>query len=176
MLNDGKAYVGNSGDLHFNLMERYGMPDRGEANFVGFINPEGRLLDREQAFRWVSENEASLRSAEAMPQQLDAIDYREQVPTNLRRERLTVADNSASGADTRPGMASSTDNTSDRSDGIGLLSSAVPRLGPADARPPYNPMDRVREDARQSLQPGEYPARRRGRRRSRRQAARRDEG
>ncbi|MGR6465392.1 hypothetical protein [Rhizobium sp. PAMB 3182] len=82
---DGKLYVGDAGDVHFTLADRYGDPRFGAPEFTGFVNADGRIMDRQEAFRWVSENEKPLRSSENMAQQLDALDYREQVPVSKRR-------------------------------------------------------------------------------------------
>lgn len=151
---DGKAYIGDPGDLHFNLMERYGTPDRGAPGFVGFITPEGRLLDRQEAFRWVTENEARIGSAESASGQLDAAHYRDQVPAELRRERLPGADRSTSSIDGRPisNLSERADRNNPGQDGIAPERSP-PRLAAVEAGAPSNPLDRLREDARLSHQP-----------------------
>ncbi|CDZ67629.1 Hypothetical protein NGAL_HAMBI2605_59100 [Neorhizobium galegae bv. orientalis] len=82
---DGRVYIGNPGDVHFSLAERYGREEFGSPEFTGFINADGRIMDREEAFRWVSENEQPVRPSENMGEQLDALDYREQVPAARQR-------------------------------------------------------------------------------------------
>ena len=82
---DGKVYIGEPGDVHFSLADRYADERFGAPEFTGFINADGRIMDRQEAFRWVSENEAPVRVSENMGRQLDALDYREQVPVSKRR-------------------------------------------------------------------------------------------
>lgn len=80
---DGKIYVGKPGDLHFSVAERY--PDVQFTGELGFVNPEGRYLAREQALEWVNAHGADVRPSENMSGQLDALDYREQVPAAIDR-------------------------------------------------------------------------------------------
>ncbi len=82
---DGKIYIGDAGDVHFSLADRFADEKFGSPEFTGFINADGKVMDRAEAFRWVSENEAPLRAADNMGEQLDALDYREQVPASRRR-------------------------------------------------------------------------------------------
>lgn len=82
---DGRVYIGEPGDVHFSLADRYGDERFGSPEFTGFINADGRIMDRQEAFRWVSENEKPVRVSENMGEQLDALDYREQVPVAQRR-------------------------------------------------------------------------------------------
>jgi hypothetical protein len=80
---DGKVYIGNAGDVHFSLADRYA--DAGSPEFTGFINPDGEILDRDQAFSWVQKNEKGIKASDNMGKSLDALDYREQVPVADRR-------------------------------------------------------------------------------------------
>lgn len=82
---DGRVYIGDAGDVHFSVADRYAADEFGAPEFTGFINPDGRIMDRAEAFRWVSENEKPVRPTEAMGETLDALDYREQVPASSRR-------------------------------------------------------------------------------------------
>lgn len=89
---DGRVYIGEPADVHFSLADRYADERYGAPEFTGFINVDGRIMDRQEAFRWVAENEQSVQPSEGMSQQLDALDYREQVPVARRRgasERVT---------------------------------------------------------------------------------------
>lgn len=76
---DGFVYVGRPGELHFQISERFPHADRGDPTFVGFVNPQGQLLTREEALQWTNSQGAKVRPAENMGRALDAIDYREQV-------------------------------------------------------------------------------------------------
>lgn len=91
---DGTVYVGKSNSLHYMLNEKFAQKIRddlglqpGEATWrsEGFVTPEGRYLDRKQAFDWVAKNEKPVRSSDNMASnELDAIDYYEQVPETVR--------------------------------------------------------------------------------------------
>ncbi|MBY2992498.1 hypothetical protein HF272_13770 [Rhizobium leguminosarum] len=82
---DGRVYIGDPGDVHFSLADRYAGGDFGSPEFTGFINADGRIMDREEAFRWVADNETPVRPSENMGESLDALDYREQVPERLKK-------------------------------------------------------------------------------------------
>lgn len=84
---DGKVYIGNPGDVHFSLADRYADEKYGEVSTTGFVTPDGEILTREEAFQWVSKNEKKIRSSENMGQSLDALDYREQVSDGQKQSR-----------------------------------------------------------------------------------------
>ena len=88
---DGKVYIGNAGDVHFSLADRYGDERFGSPELTGFINAEGRIMDRAEAFRWVADNEQRVRASENMGEHLDALDYREQVPLSRRQPASAAA-------------------------------------------------------------------------------------
>lgn len=89
---NGKVYIGKPGDLHFSVNERYPHAERGDPTFTGFINPEGKLLDRTEALTWAEQNEKKIKSASNMPKgELDAADYREQIdPLYKRRQEYDI--------------------------------------------------------------------------------------
>src|SRR5690606_21916847 len=78
---DGKIYVGKPGGVHFEIDR----PEGVEWKDTGFINPEGKYLDRKAALKWVDENEKAIKPSENMEGQLDALDYREQVPASMQK-------------------------------------------------------------------------------------------
>lgn len=98
---DGKMYVGAKNTQHFELSQQHSetlrkglQPGEGIWKKIGFVNPEGKFMDREQAFKWVEENEKAVQPSENMESgQLDALDYREQVPEAKRK----LADTDISG-------------------------------------------------------------------------------
>lgn len=96
---DGKIYVGEPNTSHFEISEKYAPQIRKEFNLqpgeynwkdVGFVTPDGRFLDRKQAFDWVTANEKKIKPSENMYGEkdgrpmLDALDYRDQVPASQR--------------------------------------------------------------------------------------------
>lgn len=86
---DGTIYVGPKNGLHFDIEAppelRAGLKP-GEYTWAdtGFVTPDGKFLDREAALAWVNANEKKMRPADNMGVELDAADYREQVPHALR--------------------------------------------------------------------------------------------
>ncbi|RUU81287.1 hypothetical protein [Mesorhizobium sp. M7A.F.Ca.MR.362.00.0.0] len=82
---DGKIYIGNPGDLHFSVHDRFPHSLRGDPVRDGFVTPDGQFLDRAQALSWVAANEKAVRPSTNMGKELDALDYREQVPDSKRK-------------------------------------------------------------------------------------------
>ncbi|MBJ6722450.1 PLxRFG domain-containing protein [Bacillus sp. PR5] len=78
---DDKIYVGRPGGVHFEI-ER---PEGVEWTDTGFVNPSGQFLDRKQALEWVEQNEQRIRPSDNMNGELDALDYRDQVPERARK-------------------------------------------------------------------------------------------
>lgn len=77
---DGSVYVGPRGSQHFQIAEATPTnPNNGWTGF-GFVTPAGQYLTREEALAWVRNNEHELRPSMTMPTELDALDYRDQVP------------------------------------------------------------------------------------------------
>lgn len=77
---DGTVYVGNPGDLHFSISEKYpaNFTAPGQQVNTGFVNPQGRFLNREEALKWTNANGQSIKPSANMGNALDAADYREQ--------------------------------------------------------------------------------------------------
>jgi hypothetical protein len=73
---DGKVYIGDPGTSHFHVTEKY--PDVQFGGATGFVSPEGRYLNREEALDYVNSNGDAVRPSENMGGQLDSLDYREQ--------------------------------------------------------------------------------------------------
>ncbi|KQZ96841.1 hypothetical protein ASD74_06180 [Rhizobium sp. Root564] len=94
---DGVVYVGAVGSQHFVIADKH--HEAAPFDRVGFVTPEGLFLDRKQAFDWVNENEAPIRSRESMPGELDALDYRDKSRQKTRpaEEKLEEASPPASG-------------------------------------------------------------------------------
>jgi len=76
---NGIVYVGKPGEVHFQLGERYPHDERGDPDFIGFVNPEGQLLNRKEALEWTERQGAKVKPSGDMGRNLDALDYREQV-------------------------------------------------------------------------------------------------
>lgn len=74
---DGRIYVGRPGEAHFQVMERY--PQVRWTGGTGFLNSEGHFLNRTQALDWVNAGERKMRPSPNMRDELDALDYRDQV-------------------------------------------------------------------------------------------------
>lgn len=72
---DGKIYVGEAGQSHFDVMEKY--PDVEWDGGTGFVDPAGNFLNREQALEYVNSNGEGIKST-GEDTELDALDYREQ--------------------------------------------------------------------------------------------------
>lgn len=98
MGSDGKVYVGRAGGVHFEI-ER---PEGVEWKDVGFVNPKGDFLNRKQALDWVNKNEKAVKPSDNMDGELDAIDYREQVPANERSSSKASLEVAAQDAATSP--------------------------------------------------------------------------
>ncbi|MER9176668.1 hypothetical protein NKH72_24205 [Mesorhizobium sp. M0955] len=82
---DGKIYIGKPGDLHFSVHDRFPHSLRGDPVRDGFVTPDGQFLDRGQALGWVAANEKAVRPSTNMGKELDALDYREQVPDSKKK-------------------------------------------------------------------------------------------
>jgi len=85
---DGKLYKGEEGDLHFNISDRYGAVIRGEAELqegvatwqeLGFVDETGKFLTRQEALVKIQKENPDFKPAEVMDDELDALDYQEQV-------------------------------------------------------------------------------------------------
>lgn len=92
---DGKVYVAKRGQGHFQIYEafppRY-VGDNRWSNAGMFVSADGKLLNREQALKWVTENEKKVRSN--LDEGLDALDYRDQVsgsPRFMRERKKTLS-------------------------------------------------------------------------------------
>jgi hypothetical protein len=99
---DGKIYVGKRGDNHGDLMNAHPATTTGGGfSKVGFINPEGKFLSREEALEWVKASGDNIKGTQgaAGEKWLDAGDYRDQTKTLLRPSilegRLDYQDNPA---------------------------------------------------------------------------------
>jgi hypothetical protein len=79
---DGSIYVGRPNSQHFEIADKH--PQTNGWDRVGFVTPDGKFLNREEALSWVNANEGRVRPAENMDGRLDALDYREQVPETAR--------------------------------------------------------------------------------------------
>lgn len=86
---DGTIHVGRKNGQHFEIElpadireglkpGEYGWKD------TGFVNPQGEFLTREQALKWVTANEKKVTPSDNMGGELDALDYRDQVPVSRR--------------------------------------------------------------------------------------------
>ena len=85
MAADGTIYVGPKNGVHFQIAEKFDFQARGEWKDTGFVTPDGQFLNRADAFKWVAENEKAVKASENMGAELDAMDYREQVPEAARK-------------------------------------------------------------------------------------------
>lgn len=74
--NDGRIYVGKVGEQHFSGVSQE-LRDSGVAG-TGFVNAEGKYLDRVEALKYVNDNGERIRPNENMLGELDALDYRDQ--------------------------------------------------------------------------------------------------
>src|SRR6266403_113473 len=96
MAPDGTIYVGTKNSQHFELSRKYGadirkeqglQPGEGTWKDTGFVTPDGKFLNRQEAFDWVTANEKQIKPSENMEGiGLDALDYREQVPEGRRKK------------------------------------------------------------------------------------------
>ncbi|WP_445486908.1 hypothetical protein [Rhodopseudomonas sp. RCAM05734] len=93
MAPDGTIYVGKKNGQHFLISEEHGESVRQQLDLqpgqytwkdTGFVNPQGEFLNRAQALEWVTANEKKIRPSENMAGELDALDYRDQVPEAKR--------------------------------------------------------------------------------------------
>jgi len=78
---DGTVHVGEVGGVHF-MIDR---PDGVQWEDTGFVNPDGQFLTRKEATAWVDKNEGKIKPSENMNGGLDALDYREQIPSRLQK-------------------------------------------------------------------------------------------
>lgn len=94
MANDGTIYVGSPGSMHFLISEKFGSAVRERLGLnsgaptwrsEGFVTPDGRYLDRRQAFEWVQQNEGRVVASDNMGRELDALDYAEQIARKRSR-------------------------------------------------------------------------------------------
>lgn len=84
---DGKLYTGEPGDLHFNIVDRYGPAIREKEGRegdtfpqVGYADAEGNFLTREEALKRVQKTSPDYTPfGIAAETKLDAMDYQEQV-------------------------------------------------------------------------------------------------
>lgn len=86
----GVIHVGRKNGQHFEI-------NTGDFNLpkdVGFVNSNGDFLNREQALEWVEKNEKNIKPSENMKGKLDALDYREQVPEDIRIKAKTPIEQS----------------------------------------------------------------------------------
>jgi hypothetical protein len=100
---DGTIAVGHRGSLHADIVdERYkGNPDRyADIQDIGFISPDGEYLAREQAIKWVEQNEGT-KVKPGFGRSLDAKDYREQV---VPKTAAAVAKSLAKSAPKKPAV------------------------------------------------------------------------
>src|SRR6266403_118822 len=96
MATDGTIYVGTKNSQHFELSQKHGadmrkeqglQPGEGTWKETGFVTPDGKFLNRQEAFDWVTANEKQIKPSENMEGiGLDALDYREQVPEGRRKK------------------------------------------------------------------------------------------
>ncbi|MER9622681.1 hypothetical protein NKI98_14780 [Mesorhizobium sp. M0222] len=82
---DGNLYIGKPGEPHFAVDDRYPHSERGDPVTTGFVTPDGQFLDRIEALAWVNANEKTIKPSSNMAGELDALDYREQVPEGKKK-------------------------------------------------------------------------------------------
>ncbi len=99
---DGKVYVGAVGSQHFVIADKH--HEAAPFDSVGFVTPDGEFLSRTQAFEWVNTNEKPVRTGSNMSGELDALDYKDQVPAAARAgkgtEKASSADKNNGSSDT----------------------------------------------------------------------------
>jgi len=73
---DGKVYAGRVGEQHFSAAS----PELREVGVkgIGFVDSDGRFLDRQQALAYVNQTGENIKPSSNMAGELDALDYREQ--------------------------------------------------------------------------------------------------
>lgn len=86
----GTVFVGRRNGQHFEIAEKFPAREHGPVVDTGFVNPQGDYLTRDEALAWVEQNEQAVRTSEGMEGQLDAMDYREQVPDSKRSAGLVL--------------------------------------------------------------------------------------
>lgn len=87
---DGNIYVGRQGGSHFDVIEQFPKNEGKWTGGTGFVTPEGKFLNREEALEWVEANEGPIRPSSNMEGELDALDYRDQsavVKANRERDK-----------------------------------------------------------------------------------------
>lgn len=82
---NGRIYYGETGDLHFNLSERYPHSERGDWQKVGFAGPDGRVLNRSETLSWMREQGMPIKPSKNMLDELDAVDMAEQLKTEAAK-------------------------------------------------------------------------------------------
>lgn len=103
---DGVVYIGEVGSQHFVIADKH--HDAAPFDSVGFVTPDGDFLDRKQALEWVNANEKPVRTGTNMDGELDALDYKEQVPAAAKAGRA-----SATGSKAKPAASANTIFTDD---------------------------------------------------------------
>jgi len=93
---DGRIFVGEPGDLHFNISEKFGQQIRQEGKLkagdptfseIGFINAEGKFLNREEALKEVRKIKPKFVSS--IGDELDALDLREQTVATIKKQKIS---------------------------------------------------------------------------------------
>jgi len=103
---DGLVYVGEIGSQHFVIADKH--HDAAPFDSVGFVTPDGDFLDRKQALEWVNTNERPVRTGSNMGEELDALDYRDQVPSAVK-----AAKGGTKAAKAKPAVSTNTIFTDD---------------------------------------------------------------
>jgi ribosomal protein S18 acetylase RimI-like enzyme len=99
---NGIAYIGKPNSQHFQIAMDHPTSERGAFLDTGFVTPDGQYLSREEALAWVNENEKAVKPAENMGGQLDALDYRDQVPQSSRKGKGAPAAPAKKAAASKP--------------------------------------------------------------------------